>query len=217
MILSNEENTISEEEKLLFRTNTLENFKWIIKNIKEKKFFSWERTKNIIGKNFYLKKANLQGAYFMGVNLKEAHLEETNLEKANLKSADLKEAHLEGVNLRSSHLEGADLKWTYLKGANLWSAHLEEADLKWTHLEGANLQNTYFSYSFFQNKDYLRTESFLKAKNWETLNWTKRNYEYTAISKKEILIIKHESLLYNFDLLEIIEFLKKTIKNQLKL
>ncbi len=74
--------------------------------------------------------ADLSGAFFPGLDLRDARLEGANLGAARLEGADLSGARLEGANLRRSATAG---------GGEPHRARLEGADLSDAGLEGADL------------------------------------------------------------------------------
>src|SRR5215469_1491447 len=76
----------------------------------------------------------LDNAYLVRADLKQAWMPQASCREADLKGADLREAHL-----RRADLSGADLREANLSGANLSGADLGEADLSGANLGRANL------------------------------------------------------------------------------
>lgn len=70
----------------------------------------------------YGERANLQGVYLRGANLRGANLQGVYLRGANLYGADLQGANLQKADLRGACLYGADLQ----------DANLHDADLRGT-------------------------------------------------------------------------------------
>jgi uncharacterized protein YjbI with pentapeptide repeats len=81
--------------------------------------------------------ASLQGAYLRG-----SHFEGAEFVGANLKGANFTIAHLEGVNFNDAHLEEANLGGSHLKGAYFEDAHLKGAQLGNADLSGVHLNRT---------------------------------------------------------------------------
>ena len=79
-------------------------------------------------------RANLTGAYLVGVDFADA-----NLMRAYLADANLADANLAGVDLRRANLAGADLTGANLRRADLMDANLAGAKLTGAYLTGANL------------------------------------------------------------------------------
>ncbi len=87
-----------------------------------------------------LKGANLEGSFFIGVELTNADLSSANMKNvtfitqgpnllngANLSGADLSGAKLRGVNLEGANLTGANLTNANLSGADLTGVSFDQA------------------------------------------------------------------------------------------
>ena len=120
------------------------------------------------------KRAYLEGAYLVGVNLQGAYLVGANLQGANLWGAHLLGANLESANLRDAYLEGANLRDAYLEGANLQGADLQGADL-----QGATFDLNFKKVAYFQNATFSEDQIAWvclhpKYHEWaSTLKWVK--------------------------------------------
>ena len=96
------------------------------------------------------KKAYLNGAKMIIVNLQGADLRGTNLRGANimlanLQGANLQNANLQNANLRNANLQGAKLSRSRMQESHLIQAKLQGANLHKVNLQGANLQSTNLS------------------------------------------------------------------------
>ena len=85
------------------------------------------------------READLSGADLREANLSRANLSGTDLREADLSGANLREADLIEANLRRANLRRTDLREADLSGANLFEANLRGADLREAGLSGANL------------------------------------------------------------------------------
>ena len=88
----------------------------------------------------YGKRAELQGAYLRGANLRRANLRGAYLRGANLQEADLRLANLQNTILLDANLSYADLRGAKLRGANLSNADVRRANLRRADLRGALLR-----------------------------------------------------------------------------
>ena len=98
---------------------------------------SWEYTQD--KRSMTARRANLQEAELIGVDLREANLAMADLTKANLAIADLREANLSSAKLikaklTEAKLTGANLIFANLTGAQLTRANLINADLTFANL-----------------------------------------------------------------------------------
>ena len=120
------------------------------------------------------KRAYLEGAYLVGVNLQGAYLVGVNLQGANLWGAHLLGANLESANLRDAYLEDANLRDAYLEGA-----HLEGADLQGADLQGATFDLNFKKVGYFQNATFSEDQIAWvclhpRYHEWaDTLKWVK--------------------------------------------
>ena len=120
------------------------------------------------------KRAYLEGAYLVGVNLQGAYLVGANLQGANLWGAHLLGANLESANLRDAYLEDANLRDAYLEGA-----HLQGADLQGADLQGATFDLNFKKVAYFQNATFSEDQIAWvclhpKYHEWaSTLKWVK--------------------------------------------
>ena len=120
------------------------------------------------------KRAYLEGAYLVGVNLQGAYLVGVNLQGANLWGAHLLGANLESANLRDAYLEDANLR-----GAHLEGAHLEGADLQGADLQGATFDLNFKKVGYFQNATFSEDQIAWvclhpRYHEWaDTLKWVK--------------------------------------------
>ena len=120
------------------------------------------------------KRAYLEGAYLVGVNLQGAYLVGVNLQGANLWGAHLLGANLESANLRDAYLEDANLRDAYLEGA-----HLQGADLQGADLQGATFDLNFKKVAYFQNATFSEDQIAWvclhpKYHEWaSTLKWMK--------------------------------------------
>ena len=120
-------------------------------------------------------RANLEGTWLNGANLRNARLQGANLFNTRLQSAHLDDAQLQGAKLtraklqsawfsnasllgaeldqallQLSWLDGAQLQGAYLPNANLQVANLFNAQLQGAILTGTLLQGALFENTFFQ-------------------------------------------------------------------
>ena len=94
-------------------------------------------------------RADLQGSWLNGANLRMARLGDAvltrafllgvDLGKAELQVAGLEHAHMQGANLRGARLQGAYLSGAFLYGATLIDVGLQGAMLRDSHLQGSDL------------------------------------------------------------------------------
>jgi uncharacterized protein YjbI with pentapeptide repeats len=103
----------------------------------------------------YLRKSDLHGDNFHGVDLTGADLQETNLEGINLQAADLSsvrfyKANLMKADLRGAKLTRANLDHAQLQGADLRGDNLMDVNLSFADLTGANLAGVDFQGAFIQ-------------------------------------------------------------------
>lgn len=82
----------------------------------------WLDARGEAGKRADLRKAKLEGAELIGVNLRHSDLQEANLKAADLLLADLRDACMVRCNLQETCLVGANLEGANLEGASLESA-----------------------------------------------------------------------------------------------
>jgi len=85
---------------------------------------------------------NLDGANFVGYNMKGAVLDGVSMVGADLRRCKLRGADLRGADLRRCRLQGADLREADLREAVLNWANMTGADLRGCRLEGASLVMT---------------------------------------------------------------------------
>jgi uncharacterized protein YjbI with pentapeptide repeats len=86
-----------------------------------------------------------------GANLMEAQLQGAYLMNAELREANLNFANLMGAFLWGAQLQGASLFWANLNGADLWGANLQAARLQGAHLAGADLTDSVLWQTDFQD------------------------------------------------------------------
>ncbi len=191
-IISGEEEMISEEEKLLFRTNTPEDFKYIIKYLNKNKQF--DKLQEILGKNFYLKGANLKGANLKGSNLSGANLSDANLSNVNLEEANLEEANLQGTSLYQANLQGINLQKANIKNVIFSKAKLTSDENIKTNLSGID-----FSLSLIEGTDFSGTDlsevklkglnlsnAILKDSNLSGVNLEKTTLKWTILENTNL-------------------------------
>jgi len=99
----------------------------------------WRQENPHIAVNLF--RANLEGLYLAGVDLRHADLRRAELSRSFLRHADLSDACLLGANLSQSDLKRAILQRAILRDANLSGADLSQANLSLTYLSDANLSN----------------------------------------------------------------------------
>jgi len=87
----------------------------------------------------------LDNAYLVGADLKQAWMP-----LASLRKALLSFAQLEGAYLRHAQLEGGQFVSAQLKGANLTVAHLERANFNDAQLEEVYLRGSYLNGAYFR-------------------------------------------------------------------
>ena len=83
-------------------------------------------------------RANLEGTWLNGANLRRARLQGANLMNTRLQSAHLDDAQLQGAKLTRSKLQFA-----WFSNASLLGADLDQALLQLAWLDGAQLQGAY--------------------------------------------------------------------------
>ncbi len=76
-----------------------------------------------------LAREDLNAAYLVGVDLRNAVLDQSSFAGADLSNADLTDADLTDTNLTDAYLWFANLTGANLTDANLWDANLTDADL----------------------------------------------------------------------------------------
>ncbi|GIE28706.1 hypothetical protein Ait01nite_017510 [Actinoplanes italicus] len=91
-----------------------------------------------------LKRFNLPGANFRGVDLSVSNFTDSVLPRADLRNTDLTNSYFNRVDLRGADMEGvvldsAELQAANLSGANLRNVDFTGADLKGADLSGADL------------------------------------------------------------------------------
>ena len=97
--------------------------------------------------------ANLNKAYFWGLDLRRADLHE-----ADLSGAYFREANLYGANLGEANLSGADFRWADLREATLYGAKLGGANLGGAKLYGADLRGADFGDGVIWSDEIVRTK-----------------------------------------------------------
>jgi len=123
---------------------------------------------NLRGARFHM--VNLKNVDLSAANLRGAVLSKSNLVRANLTGADLRGARLYSSQLHLAKLCTADLRGAYLKDANLSEACFQEANLRQANLSGANLER-----ADFRNADLRKaclTRALLVETNFEDANLT---------------------------------------------
>jgi uncharacterized protein YjbI with pentapeptide repeats len=123
-------------------------------------------------------KANLSGSLLDKANLSSANLRNSNLSNASLDHANLAHANLDRANLAFAHLENAvllfaSLKKADLRGAFLRKAAIEDAVLRNANLSHAHLEDAVLAFSDCSNVDFVN--AFLNGANLTGVNLEKAN------------------------------------------
>ena len=119
-----------------------------------------------------LRKARLQGAKLINTRLQSAHLDYAQLQGAKLNNAQLQSAWFSNASLLGAELDralmqlawldGAQLQGAYLPNANLQVANLFNAQLQGAFLLGTLLQGALFENTLFQGVTCLSRSSSFK-------------------------------------------------------
>ena len=83
---------------------------------------------------------NLQGSWLKGVALKRARLENAILVGVQLQRADLRGVQLQGADLSEARMQEATLQGVQLQRASLWAAQMQGAILSGVQLQAATLR-----------------------------------------------------------------------------
>ena len=84
--------------------------------------------------------ANLQGSWLKGVALKKARLENAILVGVQMQGADLRVVQMQGADLSDSELQGATLQGVKMQGAIFWAAQMQGASLSGVQLQAATFR-----------------------------------------------------------------------------
>ncbi|MDE2704562.1 MAG: pentapeptide repeat-containing protein [Gemmatimonadota bacterium] len=84
--------------------------------------------------------ADLQGSWLKGIALKRARLENAILVGVQLQRADLRVVQLQGADLSEAKMQEATLRGVQLQRATFWAAQMQGASLSGVQLQAATLQ-----------------------------------------------------------------------------
>src|SRR5579884_4149381 len=112
----------------------------------------------------YLVEADLKQAWMVGASLRKASLSKADLSGASLNSTNLSKADLSGANLREATLFQADLSKVDLSKADLSGANLSHAELRAASLIEADLREAYLSGANLEAARYLEDTNLRGAK-----------------------------------------------------
>ena len=84
--------------------------------------------------------ADLQGSWLKGIALKRARLENAILVGVQLQRADLRGVQLQGADLSEAKMQEATLRRVQLQRATFWAAQMQGASLSGVQLQAATLQ-----------------------------------------------------------------------------
>jgi len=142
----------------------------------------------------------LQGAIFIGSDLRNADFEGAQLQNARFGHAKLQAANLNGANLYgadfgSAQLQGASLQSANLNGTHFLNAQLQGATLFYAHIEGANLTFASLQGSFLDRADLRNT--IMISTNLEGASLDFANVQYANLNGAQFLKASLQSA--NFD------------------